>query len=206
MAEFGPRVARRRSFLGLTMGFFRLLCSCVFIGFACTSCAQKQAEAPGFPASPGQQSQPPQAQPYPSSAQAYRDAEQPGQYPTLDSLEDAERAYASAEQELLALYAPGSIAQDVGGASAEGKPHKPAAPAQTKAGADADQPNRCAQVCRALGSLERARDAICRLTSATDARCERANISVEKNRERAARCACPKPPEPAADPDHASEP
>lgn len=182
------------------MRYSGLLTACLFLGLAGASCAQKQA--PPASSAPGSEQQQQHQQPaYPSTTAG--GLPQPGQYPALDSLEDAERAYAEAEQALSALYTPRSISVEEGAAvGGQDKPLKPAPPpTEQKAGSATAAPDRCVRVCQALASLERARDAICRLTSADDARCERANISVEKNRTRAAQCACPKPPDPPTDTD-----
>ena len=112
----------------------------------------------------------------------------------LRSLDDAERAYAEAQRDLDSLLGPSSDRLGEGGAVDDDQPPKagqtsPSPEAMPLRKAD----DRCQRVCLALASLERARDAICRITSADDERCTRASVSAEKNRERAKVCACPAP-------------
>ena len=116
--------------------------------------------------------------------------------PPLETLDEAETAYANAQRDLDTLLgAPGGgVALEGSHDDDEKKPPK-AAPAPPTTGASqlSEQDSRCERVCLALASLERARDAICRITSDGDERCTKATSSVEKNRERAKVCACPAP-------------
>jgi hypothetical protein len=49
---------------------------------------------------------------------------------------------------------------------------------------------RCANACKAMGSLRRAADAVCRLAGATDARCSHAKGVVDESEKRVAACKC----------------
>lgn len=48
----------------------------------------------------------------------------------------------------------------------------------------------CTEVCRALSSMKRAADTICRLTSPDDTRCQSARRRVHDGEERASPCGC----------------
>jgi hypothetical protein len=50
--------------------------------------------------------------------------------------------------------------------------------------------DRCGKACKAFSSLERARDAICRIAGEPDARCSRARKIVKDHEPRIAACAC----------------
>lgn len=87
---------------------------------------------------------------------------------TPTTLEQAERQLAAATEELERLY---------GGALAK---------AQPLAAGD----TRCQEACRAFASLERASDAICRLTDDEHQRCVRAKRLVGEHEKRLRRCDC----------------
>lgn len=119
----------------------------------------------------------------------------------LATLDQAESAYAKAQRDLDTLLGGAGEQLALEGTGEDEKPTKPApTPPPAKAGAAELSKNdsRCERVCLALASLERARDAICRITSDEDERCTKATSSVEKNRERAKVCSCPAPDEDSA--------
>jgi hypothetical protein len=82
----------------------------------------------------------------------------------LDTIEDAERALADDLQALDTAFSE-TTALSVGS-------------------------NGCNRVCRAIGSMRRSVDAICRLAGDEDDRCKRARDAVERNNKRVADSGC----------------
>ncbi len=111
----------------------------------------------------------------------------------LTTLDEAQSAYADAQRDLDSLLGSQSGGLALDGTVDDDRPPKAAPPPAPTAEASElkKEEGRCQRVCLALASLERARDAICRITSMEDERCTRATTSVDKNRERAKVCACP---------------
>lgn len=104
----------------------------------------------------------------------------------LVTLPDAERALVAAATELdAALGAAAPEAPPPGGHAAAKARAAGAGP--SPAGAVAG----CEAACRALSSLRRAAEAICRLTAADDRRCVEARATVSRSETRAAACQCP---------------
>lgn len=146
------------------------------VGSLAVGCA-KAREAPQAPeAAPPPQPgayQPADA-PEEESADAVTSMEEP-----IDSVDEAQALLDSAHAELDGLF---------GAPDAEG-----AAP---PAGAAADelggkrQADRCATACRAMASMKRAGDAVCRLTSEDDERCATARSKVDEAAKRVAVCSC----------------
>ena len=150
--------------------------------------------------------------PTPSATTAVKSADSPD-YATVD---DAERALSRAERELAAVApaessdrrepAPKSAATPGGGAQPSPATPAPAAappppppPTQRSHADDARpndeeraprQPTPCETACRALASMGRAADAICRLAGDADARCSSARKRVEDSSSRVAACRC----------------
>lgn len=58
--------------------------------------------------------------------------------------------------------------------------------------ADSEQ-SRCERICRALGSMERATNGICRILGAQSERCQSAHEDLSRSQGRAATCACSRP-------------
>ena len=115
-----------------------------------------------------------------------RDAEAPGTY---QSVEDAERDLTSAEGSLTRALPPGQ--QSRPGTVSEApkmapSADEPAAPAD----AGAREPSPCEVACRALASMARAADAVCRLAGPDDPRCLSARKRVEDATTRAQACSC----------------
>jgi|RhiMethySRZTD1v2_1073278.scaffolds.fasta_scaffold05021_9 hypothetical protein len=121
------------------------------------------------------------------------------------TVEQAESAFARAEQELVALQGPPAPAASAPAAPAGGAPAEPPAeaapapppPAQAppKSEAQAEKkvesaPPRCHSLCQAFSSLARAADAVCRLAGEADDRCTRARTSVRTHFQRVASCRC----------------
>jgi hypothetical protein len=122
--------------------------------------------------------------------------------PAFSTLEEAQAAFARAEQDLLTLQGGGPS-----GAGAPAAAPPATAPAETERAAESEaeaapapEPKDdkgaatgCSGLCRAFGSLSRAADAICRLAGEADERCTRARSSVRSNFQRVSVCRCPPP-------------
>lgn len=173
----------RHSFAGLT-----LLAWAASLGGCAvrSSDAQTSAPAAGKVTSLDDESPVPE-QPEISSTSADAESQR------LETLDDAERAYATAQRKLDSLLGNRTNGLTEG-TPEHAEPEKPASPLPAPSAGAAPlkkADDRCKNVCLALASLERARDAICRITSETDERCTKATTSLDKNRERARVCACP---------------
>jgi hypothetical protein len=141
----------------------------------------------------------------PETPQADAVAAPADEAPAFSTIEEAQAAFARAEQDLLTLQ---------GGAPAgAGAPAATAPPATAPADAEGESTTRpkaeaapepapkddkgagrsCSGLCRAFGSLSRAADAICRLAGEADERCTRARGSVRDNFQRVSVCRCPPP-------------
>ncbi len=95
-----------------------------------------------------------------------------------DELSRAEQALAEADAELESLAGQRPEQEQLETAA---KPKKESATPHGDA---------CTTTCKALASLERARDAICRIDGPTGERCERANTIVDKHAGRRQSCGC----------------
>jgi hypothetical protein len=125
------------------------------------------------------------------------------QAPAFSSIEEAQAAFARAEQDLLALHGGAPSAAGAAAATAPpatapadseraAEPEAEAAPAPERKD-DKSAAGSCSGLCRAFGSLSRAADAICRLAGEADERCARARGSVRDNFKRVSVCRCPPP-------------
>ncbi len=127
----------------------------------------------------------PEASPTTTSPSSLGPAGEPDEGP-LTTLPDAERALAAAATELdAALRAAAPEAPPPSGR---------AAPKASAGGAEwspAGAVSGCEAACRALASLRRAAEAVCRLTAADDRRCVEARATVSRSETRAAACQCP---------------
>lgn len=110
-----------------------------------------------------------------------------------DSVDEAEQALADAEQQLAGLFSGSREALAEG--SAESPPPEPSVDEgdAEEVGEDDDGAGRCATACKALESLRRAGDAICRLAGEEDERCSRARKIIQENTERVSECGCSAP-------------
>ena len=117
--------------------------------------------------------------------------------PAFSSVEEAQAAFARAEQDLLTLAGPPPSAGAAAPAPTTPAPAEGERAAEPKAEAAPERKDykvgaeRCSGLCRAFGSLSRAADAICRLAGEADERCTRARASVRDNFQRIAVCRCP---------------
>jgi hypothetical protein len=131
---------------------------------------EEDAEAPAAP-----QSAPPAPYGQEPSSLKGSGVDRPTSYQTL---EEAEAALVDARQELERWAEQRERAQ------AKNAGREAAPTAAGPRGSD------CALACRALASLDRAAQAICRLAGDSDQRCTRARQLLEDNRKRVARCGC----------------
>jgi hypothetical protein len=118
--------------------------------------------------------------------------------PAFSTIEQAQAAFAQAEQDLLTLQGGPVPAGGAPAASAPAEAERASEPVAQQAPApeskdDKGSGDRCSGLCRAFGSLSRAADAICRLAGEPDERCTRARTSVRDNFKRVAVCRCPPP-------------
>jgi len=181
----------------------------VFALSASAGCAQRAAE----PAAPGYSAPPPggtngldeKPQPQPGYGQApssttsptttldgeKKKAElRPAEQQQFARVEDAEAELERARAELEALgiesrkQPKGSSAQPAAASRpADETPPKPSPKAATPE-------SRCESACKALISLKRAADGVCRLAGDSDARCTRAREIVKSSETRLAMCKC----------------
>jgi hypothetical protein len=103
---------------------------------------------------------------------------------TFTRVEDAEAALAKADQEIQGLVPA------VHGSAPVAGPKKPASKPASSATPLARGEPRCENACKAMESLRRAADAVCRLTSKTDDHCKKAQKLVKTNEARVAVCQC----------------
>ena len=78
-----------------------------------------------------------------------------------------------------------------GAAQSPTRPAQPQSAAPAPQGAGASAASTCDQVCRAITSMRRAKDAICRLAGPADARCADAQKKVADGETNAISCSCP---------------
>jgi hypothetical protein len=104
-----------------------------------------------------------------------------GESDELTNLADAERELERARAELAMVGMPTKSTTEKG----QKKPDEPEPLAKGNAS--------CANACRAFASLQRAANAVCRLTSEADAKCVRARTVVKENETRLSVCACEPP-------------
>jgi hypothetical protein len=165
----------------------------VLLGTSSLVACKKHEPEPVYPAGPAPEV------PADSLEQAPTD-----EAPAFTTIEEAQAAFARAEQDLLTLQGgPAS-----GAAAPATTPPSATTPAQPEESATGSEPkapaapepkddkgggDRCSSLCRAFGSLSRAADAICRLAGEADERCTRARGSVRSNFQRVAVCRCPPP-------------
>ncbi|HEU4534456.1 MAG TPA: hypothetical protein VFS00_10075 [Polyangiaceae bacterium] len=121
------------------------------------------------------------------------------------TVDDAERGLKRAEAELRMALGPASGAAEAAGSDKAGPPPQPAAPPPapppasppaggattpaTREGLPAEAPS-CATACRALGSMTKATETICRLAGAGDERCSKAQHSLDEARSSMRTCVC----------------
>lgn len=112
--------------------------------------------------------------------------------PTATEAEPATIEEAQAELE----HARATLEGDPQAATLAAPPQPPRAPEPAEAdmhaeaaGAGAADP--CATSCRAIGSMRRAVNAICRIAGTSDARCEEARRILATSEERVVSCRCP---------------
>ncbi len=153
-----------------------------------SACAAQQSEpapAQGYPGSygaPPAEAQPTAgpgyAQPPSNNALTTKDAE-------FSNLADAEREFerSRVDIELTLMGVKGGKPSDQN----EKKPEE----AEPLARGNSS----CERVCKALASMRRAADAVCRLAGETDSRCARARSLVKENEARVSACACEPPKE-----------
>ena len=70
------------------------------------------------------------------------------------------------------------------------QPARPPADMNTPESDTTRPPSPCEQACRALSSMKRAKEAICRLAGATDAKCTQAEKTLHESEARVTQCAC----------------
>jgi hypothetical protein len=122
--------------------------------------------------------------------------------PEPTTVEEAQAQLDDARQQIEGTVAPAPPAAGAGG-SVTGAPAGPVAPAdmpaapqasvQSTAPLESEQDARkdsCATPCRAIASMRRAVDAICRMAGAQDARCVRARKTLSDDEARVAACGC----------------
>ncbi len=155
-------------------------CVAILASVVC-SCGARD-RGPVYPAHPGVQPQAPtQLQPgYPQPTQIPAEAPAGGMQsaPTVEStsptdLNQAIGVFEQARAELEGAFSPA--------------PPASAAPSGLSYGAPSAD---CGRACRALGSMARAAQAICDLTSPSDERCRSARDTVLRNQQRTAGCGC----------------
>jgi hypothetical protein len=164
----------------------------LLLGVSSLVACKKAEEPPPTYAPPGAAPEAPQADAVTAPAD---------EAPAFSTIEEAQAAFARAEQDLLTLQggapagagAPAATAPPATApAEAEGEtaaqPKAEAAPKDDKSAGRS-----CSGLCRAFGSLSRAADAICRLAGEADERCTRARGSVRDNFQRVSVCRCPPP-------------
>lgn len=113
-------------------------------------------------------------------------APEPGAGFKVDSaqqLGDAEAELALAEQTLAQLF-PVTVLEP------NGQPVTPVQPSPSTDPLGAGGESRCEVACRALGSMRRSADSVCRLAGAEDPRCELARGRVVKAESRVASAGC----------------
>jgi hypothetical protein len=104
-----------------------------------------------------------------------------GEGDDFGSVADAERELERARAELSTLGVSTKTTAEKG----QKKPEEPEPLAKGNAS--------CGNACRAFASLQRAANAVCRLTSEGDARCVRARTVVKENETRVSVCGCEPP-------------
>lgn len=184
----------------------RLLPPLALSVLAFSSCARHRAAEPVTSTPPAKEAPPPadgaeQQQPYSAAPGGTAGPPAPGtvgstaeEAPAKDddaslaTLEEAVGALDDAQAKLAALT---GVQADKGAPESLKKGSTPARkPKASEPSALAGGDARCAEACKAFASLKRAADAVCRLTSATDARCAKARTVVEENRKRVQVCRC----------------
>jgi hypothetical protein len=110
--------------------------------------------------------------------------------PEPSTVEEAQAQLAQGREQ---IEGPTSAASGAGGAALTESP--PAAPASVSPSAapESGQKTRedaCAVPCRAIASMRRAVDAICRIAGAQDTRCVEARKTLSDDEARVARCGC----------------
>jgi len=106
------------------------------------------------------------------------------------TVEEAQAAIARAAAELGGRAPSADVERSAG--TADAHTPKKSTPATESAPAPPLSPTetRCASPCRALGSMRRAVAALCRMTSAEDARCIDAQRTLKESEVRAVPCTC----------------
>lgn len=84
------------------------------------------------------------------------------------------------------------LEEELGGraAKAEAPRTQPPAPTQDHAPAESTPGTACVTPCRAVASMRRAVEALCRMTGETDARCVRARHTLAESVDRVRSCSC----------------
>ena len=168
-----PLIARLTPMRSFTLSLILLVLTCVL---ACG----RGAPSPAAPAT--QAGEPPGA----SDEEAGDELSSPAPPPMAgsdplrseDELSQAEQALADADAELEALSDSQREQEPLGAGT---KPKENGATRQADA---------CTTTCRALASLTRARDSICRIEGASGERCARANTIVAKHAKSGQSCGC----------------
>jgi hypothetical protein len=127
--------------------------------------------------------QSPKAGPSDESAQPAKDVTVSGPA----TVEEAQLLIARAREELGGAPGADAAPRDKPAPAPAPPPRTEPSPAPPKT-ADED---RCASSCRALGSMRRAVDALCRMTGDDDARCTDARKTLRESTTRVAACRCP---------------
>lgn len=106
------------------------------------------------------------------------------------TIAEAQEQIARASAELDALAGRAVAAPESGGYPSATASERASDEHETRAAASASPPDPCASPCRALASMRRAVDALCRMTDDDDERCTEARRTLRESTERVASCGC----------------
>lgn len=180
--------------------YLRLLASTWCSGALTFACAANQQD----PAEPAAPSSVAPASPSPSSGSAVAPAQSERDQLGFRDLSDAVRAFDHARREVDELLMAERVTTSSDDEMASGAPTAPKASAPTAQRSESanDRPepseakraprlDRCSSICRALNSMARATQGICRIAGDTSVSCREANAGLARSQTRAATCSCP---------------